>query len=116
MGVKITNIDKEMAWEVRHQVMWPDKDFDYIKLNDDDSGIHLGLFKENHLVSVISLFIKGQECQFRKFATLQQEQGNGYGSMLLDFVIQEAAKRGVKRLWCNARGSLLSKIWLRGNG
>jgi len=103
METTITKVDKEAAWELRHKVMWPDKDLDYIKLEDDDLGIHFGLFKENILISVISLFINNEEGQFRKFATLQQEQGKGYGSMLLDYVIQEAKKRGVKRIWCNAR-------------
>lgn len=83
--------------------MWPDKDLDYIKLEDDDLGTHFGLFKEDILISVISLFISNEEGQFRKFATLQQEQGKGYGSMLLDYVIKEAKNRGVKRIWCNAR-------------
>ncbi|MFD1778503.1 GNAT family N-acetyltransferase [Fredinandcohnia salidurans] len=103
MATIITRIDKEQAWEVRHKVMWPDKDFDYIKLEDDDVGIHFGLFKDNMLTSVVSLFIKNEEAQFRKFATLQEEQGNGCGSSLLDYVLKEAKNRGLKRIWCNAR-------------
>ena len=103
METTITKVDKEAAWELRHKVMWPDKDLDYIKLEDDDLGTHFGLFKEDILISVISLFISNEEGQFRKFATLQQEQGKGFGSMLLDYVIKEAKNRGVKRLWCNAR-------------
>ncbi|MHA4179313.1 GNAT family N-acetyltransferase [Bacillus cereus] len=35
--------------------------------------------------------------------TLPHEQGKGYGSALLDYLIQEAKNRGVKRIWCNAR-------------
>jgi GNAT superfamily N-acetyltransferase len=103
METTITTVDKEEAWELRHKVMWPDKDLDYIKLEDDDLGTHFGLFKEDILISVISLFISNEEGQFRKFATLQQEQGKGYGSILLDYVIMEAKNRGVKRIWCNAR-------------
>lgn len=103
MATIITRIDKEQAWEVRHKVMWPDKEFDYIKLEDDDVGIHFGLFKDNTLTSVVSLFIKNEEAQFRKFATLQEEQGNGYGSSLLDYVLKEAKNRDLKRIWCNAR-------------
>jgi GNAT superfamily N-acetyltransferase len=101
--VTIKKINKEKAWELRHKVMWSDKDFDYIKLVDDDLGLHFGLFKENILISVISLFITKEKCQFRKFATLQQEQGKGYGSTLLDYVIKEAKKSGLRRIWCNAR-------------
>lgn len=41
--MNVQSIKKEQAWEVRHTVMWPDKDFSYIQLKDDPSGIHYGL-------------------------------------------------------------------------
>ena len=103
MNITVRQVDKEQVWDIRHNVMWPDKPFDYIKLDDDDAGIHFGLFKVNVLISVISLFIDHEEAQFRKFATLQQEQGKGYGSQLLELVLKEAKLHGVKRIWCNAR-------------
>lgn len=107
MGITITAIDKQKAWEVRHKVMWPEKDFDYIKLEDDDEGFHFGLFEKDKLISVISLFITNNEAQFRKFATLQHEQDKGYGSRLLEHVIKEAKNRNLKRIWCNARKNKL---------
>lgn len=103
MGIIVRKINKEDAWEVRHKVMWPEKDFDYIKLEDDDEGIHFGLFKDNILISVISLFISNEEAQFRKLATIEKEQGKGYGSTLLNYSIKILENRGVKRIWCNAR-------------
>ncbi|MCC3359285.1 GNAT family N-acetyltransferase [Bacillus sp. REN16] len=103
METIITTIDKEKAWEIRHKVMWPDKDFDYIKVKDDDVGIHFGLLEQDKLISVISLFINNKEAQFRKFATLQNEQGKGYGSRLIDYVIKEAKDRNLEKIWCNAR-------------
>lgn len=106
-NIHITKIEKEKVWKLRHKVMWPDRDLDYVKLEDDHLGIHFGLFKENMLISVISLFINNEVCQFRKFATLQTEQGKGYGSTLLDYVMNEAMDCGVKRIWCNARKNKL---------
>jgi GNAT superfamily N-acetyltransferase len=103
MEITIRQVDEEEVWELRHKVMWPDKPFDYIKLEDDDLGIHYGLFKGDILISVISLFINNGECQFRKFATIQLEQGKGYGSTLLEYVIKEAQNNGVMKIWCNAR-------------
>src|SRR6185437_11788131 len=70
---------------------------------DDDLGTHYGLFNGDILISVISLFINNEECQFRKFATHQEEQGKGFGSTLLDYVIKEIQNNGVKKIWCNAR-------------
>ncbi|WP_429898946.1 GNAT family N-acetyltransferase [Gottfriedia sp. S16(2024)] len=103
MEIAIRQVNKEDVWELRHKVMWPDQPFDYIKLKDDDLGEHYGLFKGFTLISVISIFIINGECQFRKFATLQQEQGKGYGSTLLDYVINEVQNYNVRKIWCNAR-------------
>jgi len=103
MKVTISTIHKEEAWELRHKVMWPEKHFDFIKLADDDLGIHHGVFKDKALVSVISLFVSNNKAQFRKFATLPKEQGKGYGSALLQHVLEEVSSLGLKKLWCNAR-------------
>ncbi len=99
----IKKIKAEDTWGIRHKVMWPTKDIDYVKLEDDHKGIHYGVIEDDQIFSVISLFIKGNRAQFRKFATLKDRQGKGYGSKLLGFVIDEAIKLGVSYLWCNAR-------------
>lgn len=101
--MEIRRIHKEDAWKLRHEVMWPEREPDYIKLEDDESGVHYGLFLGEQLVSVLSLFITGKEAQFRKFATLEMEQGQGYGSKLLQTVLKEAEQAGVERIFCNAR-------------
>ncbi|GGN99546.1 GNAT family N-acetyltransferase [Saccharibacillus kuerlensis] len=101
--MQIKRITKEQAWELRHTVMWPEKEFDYIKLPGDDNALHYGLFNENELVSAVSLFVQDEEAQFRKFATLSNRQNRGYGSRLLEFVLNEAQRQGVKRIYCNAR-------------
>jgi predicted GNAT family N-acyltransferase len=101
--LNIIPIFKEQTWQLRQKVMWPDKPIDYIKLPNDDTNIHYGLFTENKLVSIITLEIEQDQAQFRKFATLQEQQGKGFGSNLLKYVISEAKKLGVKKLWCNAR-------------
>lgn len=103
MVTTIKKVALEQVWQLRHEVMWPDMPFDYIKIEDDDEGIHFGLLKDNKLISVVSLFINGEDAQFRKFATLEREQGKGYGSTLLNYVIDNARQFGVKRIWCNAR-------------
>jgi GNAT superfamily N-acetyltransferase len=99
----VRSISPEETWELRHNVMWPDRNLDYIKLKDDEQGRHFGLFIGEELVSVISIFVAADEVQFRKFATLEKLQGKGYGTILLQFVMKEAKKLGAKRLWCNAR-------------
>ncbi|WP_299317042.1 GNAT family N-acetyltransferase [uncultured Maribacter sp.] len=103
MNSKIIQITSKETLPIRHQVMWPTKPLDYVKLNNDNEGLHYGLFLDNTLISIVSLFIKDEEAQFRKFATLENYQGKGYGSLLLNEIIQVAGKKSLKRIWCNAR-------------
>jgi predicted GNAT family N-acyltransferase len=105
--LKIKNIQASETWELRHRVMAPNRPFDSIKLLMDEEGLHFGLFKEEKLISVISLFIEKDMAQFRKFATEISEQNKGYGSILLNHVIEESIKNKVKNLWCNARMTAL---------
>ena len=103
MTTKIIEITADETLPIRHQVMWPNKPIDYVKLPNDNEGLHFGLFLDKKLISVISLFINDGEAQFRKFATLENYQGKGYGSILLNEIIQVAGKKSLKRIWCNAR-------------
>ncbi|TMM57541.1 GNAT family N-acetyltransferase [Maribacter algarum] len=93
-----------MVWPLRHEVMWPDMPFDFVKLPEDSNGTHFGLFVANELVSIASLFKTGEGiAQFRKFATKIEEQGKGYGTKLLLHLIENAQEKGFHTLWCNAR-------------
>lgn len=101
--MKIQRVVLNDVWNLRHKVMWPNKPFDYIKIDNDDDGIHYGVLIEDKLLSTISLFINNGEAQFRKFATLKEEQGKGYGTKLLQYIMEEAERLNIKRIWCNAR-------------
>ncbi|MBC8768429.1 GNAT family N-acetyltransferase [Arenibacter sp. BSSL-BM3] len=83
--------------------MWPNMPIDYIILPNDEQGIHFGLFVNNTLISVVSLFIENKEAQFRKLATTNLEQGKGYGGRLLSHLITYAEGKKVNKIWCNAR-------------
>lgn len=96
-------IEKEHIWPLRHVVMWPEKEFDFIKLKDDDQGTHYGLYEGEELISGVSIFVDGIQAQFRKFATLPAYQGKGYGSKLLNYVLDQAEQQGIERIFCNAR-------------
>jgi predicted GNAT family N-acyltransferase len=101
--VTIKKIEACNTWRLRQEVMWPDKEIDYVKLADDPRGTHYGLFEDEQLVSVISLFFDGEDIQFRKFATCSHKQRQGLGTRLLRFILQEAEATTAKRIWCNAR-------------
>ncbi len=85
--------------------MHPNLSFDYIKLPKDAEGFHFGLFENEELVSVGSLFIENNKAQFRKLATLESEQGKGFGSKLLNHIFEFANTHNVESIWCNARAN-----------
>lgn len=101
--IRIEKIKAEQTWEIRHQVMWPAKPKEYVQLAEDFNGSHFGLFVDERLTSIVSVFEENGDVQFRKFATLNDQQGKGYGSQLLQFLFDRMERRNCQRIWCNAR-------------
>jgi ribosomal protein S18 acetylase RimI-like enzyme len=109
MGIRIDEAKIEDVYPIRHQVLWPDKPFDFVKVAEDESGFHFGVYAGPSLVSVISLFPDGdsKSIRFRKFATLEDHQGKGYGRELLLFAMKFAQSEGYEKIWCDARTEAL---------
>jgi phosphoribosylformimino-5-aminoimidazole carboxamide ribotide isomerase len=105
MHIKEVALDE--VWAMRQAVMYPQESLAFVQLPDDDAGTHLGLYTGDELVSVISLFEKQNSIQFRKFATKTNRQGRGYGSALLQHVMDRVKAQGKKSIWCNARSTAL---------
>ncbi|WBX73234.1 GNAT family N-acetyltransferase [Tenacibaculum pacificus] len=102
-AIEIKQITATKTLEIRHKAMWANKPIAYVKLPNDENGTHFGLFVNDEITAVISLFIANNEAQFRKFATLTEFQGLGYGTILLNKVIDFTKEEGIKKIWCNAR-------------
>lgn len=101
--IEIKNVPLDTVWQMRQHVMYPAFSIDQVKLPDDETGVHLGIYVNGEVVSVVSVFITNGALQFRKFATSTACQGKGYGSLLLQQVMQLAAERHCTSVWCNAR-------------
>ncbi|WP_074407720.1 MULTISPECIES: GNAT family N-acetyltransferase [Aquimarina] len=101
--LEIKQITSSETLPIRHKVMWPNKPIAYVELPNDKHARHFGLFVNGEITSIISLFVERNEVQFRKFATLIEFQGLGYGTILLKNIIDLIKKEGIKKLWCNAR-------------
>lgn len=99
----IEQIRPELTWLIRRDVLYPGQALDKIRLPNDEEGTHLGLFDQNKLISVLSYFKNENSIQFRKFATLADYQGQGYGSELLHYLIEISKQEGIEHIWCNAR-------------
>ncbi|MFH6961912.1 GNAT family N-acetyltransferase [Flavobacterium plurextorum] len=103
--MEIKEITAAETWNIRHNVMWPDQPFEFVQLEEDNSGFHFGVFIEDKLVSIVSCFIVGEEMQFRKLATLEEYQGKGIASHLLKHILQFAKEKNLNKVWCNARSN-----------
>ncbi|MEG0850705.1 MAG: GNAT family N-acetyltransferase [Flavobacterium sp.] len=103
--MEIKEITAAETWNIRHNVMWPDQPFEFVQLEEDNSGFHFGVFIEDKLVSIVSCFIVGEEMQFRKLATLEEYQGKGIASDLLKHILQFAKEKNLNKVWCNARSN-----------
>lgn len=99
----IEEISYEEILKIRQQVMYPDKDIEFVKLKDDANGLHMGYCIDEKPVCVFSLFLNENKIQLRKFATLEEFQKKGYGSKLLEWLINYATEMQFDSIWCNSR-------------
>jgi len=101
--MEIKAIEASQTWQIRHEVMWPDQPFEFVQLEEDNLGLHFGVFDHEKLVSIVSCFIVDDEMQFRKLATLEEFQGKGIASQLLNYILKLAKEKNLSKMWCNAR-------------
>jgi ribosomal protein S18 acetylase RimI-like enzyme len=99
----IEQITQELTWKLRQKELYPDLPIEAIKLPEDDLGIHLGLFYQNKLATVVSLFEDNNKLQFRKLATDKKYQRLGLGSKMINYVLNYAKEKNIEKVWCNAR-------------
>lgn len=103
----IDEVVYERILEIRRDVMYPEKDLEFVKLEDDDQGLHLGFHENEQPVCIVSLFLKGRELQFRKLATLVERQGQGYGTKVVKWILDYARDMKFDRVYANARVDVL---------
>jgi N-acetylglutamate synthase-like GNAT family acetyltransferase len=101
--MEIKTIEASETWAIRHEVMWPEHPIEFVQLEEDNLGLHYGVFDDGKLISIVSCFITEDEMQFRKLATLQAYQGKGIASELLRYIFQIAKEKQLRKIWCNAR-------------
>jgi GNAT superfamily N-acetyltransferase len=104
-NIHIEQIRDDLTWHIRQEAMYPNLPLEEVKLDNDHEGVHFGLFADNRLTSVVSLFNEGTVYRFRKFATVPGDQGKGFGTALLSYIIDYVTSMGATKLWCNARAS-----------
>ena len=101
----ITQIDYDTVLLIRQEVFWPNKDLDYVKMPFDQSKeiLHFGMIEKKNIINVVSLDFSDKSMQICQFATVKQFQGKGYGTFLMNYIINMARERGINKVWCNSR-------------
>ncbi len=103
MSWSFKSIGHEDTYEIRHKVLWPEKSIEHVKLEGDESALHIGVFVDERQVGVVSLFRDEKSFQFRKLAVLPEFRGFGAGTALIGVCMAIASKLGAETLWCDAR-------------
>lgn len=78
--IHIEQIRPELTWRLRRQVLYPEQKLYEMEMEEDNHGLHFAAFQDSNVVGVISLFTKGDDYQFRKFAVDGAVQGKGFVS------------------------------------
>ena len=103
----IEQITPSLTWRLRRDVLYPAQKMFEMEMEEDNSGIHFGAFKDDKLAGVVSLFQKENDFQFRKLAVDPAVQNMGIGSTLLKYITIRAEENGGTRIWCNARSTAI---------
>tara|TARA_X000001036_G_scaffold150432_1_gene142920 strand:+ start:1947 stop:2357 length:411 start_codon:yes stop_codon:yes gene_type:complete len=103
MPISIRKIHPNKTIDIRHEAIWPDKKKEFCILEDDKNGTHFGLYKQEELISIISLFIRGDKARIRKMATKPAFQNKGFGSKLIYHSISYLELRNINYMYLFSR-------------
>ena len=103
---EIHNAGLEDVWNLRHTAMWPDQPIDFVKLKDDRQGVHLGLFTDGSLVSVLSIFKDesgSHNAVIRKVCTHPDCRHQGFASSLIKEALRQMEADHVEAVFLDSR-------------
>lgn len=101
--MRIRAIKWEETLPIRHKVLWPNKPESFCRVDGDELANHYGVYIEEKLVSVASIYIEDKVARLRKFATLVEFQNAGLGTKLITHIINVLKSAGIEYFWCDAR-------------
>ena len=110
--ITIRKITAEASYPVRHEVLRKGKPIDSCRFEGDDllTTQHFGLFKDDRLQGIISvfetsnpLFTETRQKQIRGMAVLEHNQGKGYGKQLVLYCEKVILDSDCELIWFNAR-------------
>ena len=110
--IAIRKISAQETYIVRHPVLRKGKPIESCHFDGDDlpTTQHIGLYENDSLQGVISLFENNhplfeekQQTQIRGMAVLENNQGKGFGRLLVNHSEQILMTQKIHLIWFNAR-------------
>ena len=107
----IKKINYKKTFEIRQPVLRQGMPIEscFFANDEDKSTLHFGLFDNEILLGVISVFVnknfafaQGSQYQIRGMAVLQSSQNKGFGRLLIEHV-EKAINNKTNLIWMNAR-------------
>ncbi len=103
--VRITTITANETLPLRQRALWPDHPPQASRVEGDATAQHYGGFEADQLICTASLFPSDASLRLRKFATAPEHQGCGFGSTMLQFLLDTARAQNMETFWMDARQS-----------
>ena len=110
--MKIKKISSIETYPVRHEVLRKGKPIEtcQFKGDDDENTVHFGLYQNERLNGIISIFKEKNELfseinqfQIRGMAVLEEFQGKGFGAELVKEAENHCISLNTDLIWFNAR-------------
>ena len=110
--MEIKKISSVETYPVRHEVLRKGKPIEtcLFKGDDDENTIHFGLYQNERLIGIISifkekndLFSETNQFQIRGMAVLEEFQGKGFGAELVKEAENHCISLNTDLIWFNAR-------------
>lgn len=113
----VKKITSKATYSVRQEVLRKGKPLEtcYFNGDDDATTVHFGLFQDQKLIGVVSIFqfqnpefSVNTQFQIRGMAVVSEFQGKGFGEQLLKTVEQYCYNHKATLIWFNAREKAVS--------
>ena len=110
--IDIRKISAQETFTVRHPMLRKGKPIESCHFDGDDLGTtsHFGLYEYNKIEGVISLFENNNSLfadkhqgQIRGMAVLENNQGKGFGRLLVEHSENVMKLQNISLIWFNAR-------------
>ena len=115
--MEIKKISSLETYPVRHEVLRKRKPIEtcQFKGDDDENTTHFGLYVEDKLIGIISIFKENNilfpelnQFQIRGMAVLEAFQGKGFGAKLVKEAENHCINLNTNLIWFNARENAVS--------